>query len=364
MIEARQAGSRGRGRARERRARGASRLRRATAPVPDAGGRRDQEACRGRSFHRGAEARARSGRARTYPATAADVRPRAARSGTSASLDRRERDIDFGELLGAKGLAGPWDRHRARLRLLLRPGREPRLRSAPPSASRSAAWPRSSSSQRASGCTAGTAPCTRPTPRSARAWPAATPRSSLRRRCTRLVSDAAALGIAASIAAVGLATLPVLGVELVAGIGLIGATLVPLMVLFEEELSPLGTAFVAIEFAATATVAVHRRWDRLLAADYVASLPKIALPSATASRPTGTASASGCSWRCLPRGCLRVERVRERAASLVGDAGERRRRPRRSDGRRALTADRPRLGGARRLDLVRRAGGTAPSPTG
>jgi uncharacterized membrane protein len=92
-----------------------------------------------------------------------------------------------------------------------------------------------------------------------------------------LVSDLGALAIAAGIAAVGLATSLVWGSELVAGIGLVGATLIPMMVLFEEDLSPLGTAFAAIVFAATAVVAVTRTWEWLLAAGFLASLPQIAI---------------------------------------------------------------------------------------
>jgi uncharacterized membrane protein len=92
-----------------------------------------------------------------------------------------------------------------------------------------------------------------------------------------LVSDLGALAIAAGIAAVGLATSLVWGSELVAGIGLIGATLVPMMVLFEKDLSPIGTAFAGIVFAASAAVALRRNWPRLLAAAFVASLPQIAI---------------------------------------------------------------------------------------
>jgi hypothetical protein len=92
-----------------------------------------------------------------------------------------------------------------------------------------------------------------------------------------LVSDLQALAIAAAIAAVGVATSLVWGSELVAGIGLIGATLIPMIVLFEEDLSPLGTGFAGIVFAATAIVAVSRRWPWLLAAGFVASLPQIAI---------------------------------------------------------------------------------------
>ena len=92
-----------------------------------------------------------------------------------------------------------------------------------------------------------------------------------------LVSDLGALGIAAAIAGIGLVTSLVWRSELVAGIGLIGATLIPMMVLFEEDLSPLGTAFAGIVFAATAAVAVSRNWPSLLGAGLVASLPQIAI---------------------------------------------------------------------------------------
>jgi uncharacterized membrane protein len=92
-----------------------------------------------------------------------------------------------------------------------------------------------------------------------------------------LVSDLAALGIAAAIAAVGVATSLYWSSELVAGIGLVGATLVPLMLLFEEEISPLGTGFAGLVFAATAVVAVYRRWPSLLGAGFLASAPQIAL---------------------------------------------------------------------------------------
>jgi uncharacterized membrane protein len=92
-----------------------------------------------------------------------------------------------------------------------------------------------------------------------------------------LVSDLAALGVAAGIAAVGVATSLYWSSELVAGIGLVGATLVPLMVLFEEDISPLGTGFAGLVFTATAVVAVYKRWPSLLGAGFVASAPQIAL---------------------------------------------------------------------------------------
>src|SRR4029450_9905897 len=92
-----------------------------------------------------------------------------------------------------------------------------------------------------------------------------------------LVADVAALAIAAGIAGVGLATALVWGAELIAGIGLIGATLMPLIVLFEGDLAPLGRAFAGIVFAATTAVALRRNWEKLLAAGFLASLPQIAI---------------------------------------------------------------------------------------
>lgn len=92
-----------------------------------------------------------------------------------------------------------------------------------------------------------------------------------------LVSDLAALAIAAAIAAVGLATSLLWSSEFVAGIGLVGAALVPLMVLFEEDLSPLGTGFAGLVFVAIAVVAVAKRWPALAALGLAATLPQIAL---------------------------------------------------------------------------------------
>src|SRR4029450_5735658 len=67
------------------------------------------------------------------------------------------------------------------------------------------------------------------------------------------------------------------GPELLAGTGLTGATLMPLIVLFEDDLTPLGTAFAGIVFAATTAVALRRNWEKLLAAGFLASLPQIAI---------------------------------------------------------------------------------------
>jgi hypothetical protein len=81
-----------------------------------------------------------------------------------------------------------------------------------------------------------------------------------------MVSKPAALVLAAAIAGVGLATSLAWASEIVAGLGLLGAMVVPGMLVFQGGLSVVGTAFVAIVFAAAAIVAVRRGWHVLLAA--------------------------------------------------------------------------------------------------
>ena len=83
----------------------------------------------------------------------------------------------------------------------------------------------------------------------------------------------AAAGIAAAATAVAFSWKE----ELIAGLGLVGALLVPLMTVFEEgELTLIGTTFVALVFTATAAVALHERWRALLVAGIVASFAQIA----------------------------------------------------------------------------------------
>jgi uncharacterized membrane protein len=91
------------------------------------------------------------------------------------------------------------------------------------------------------------------------------------------VPEVWALAAAAGIAAVGVVTALAWSAELVAGLGLVGAMVVPLMVVLEEdELSFVGTGFVAIVLAATAIVAVERRWRALLLAGGGVALAQIA----------------------------------------------------------------------------------------
>jgi uncharacterized membrane protein len=88
----------------------------------------------------------------------------------------------------------------------------------------------------------------------------------------------AALVIAAAIAAVGAAVSLAWSAQTVAGLGLVGAMLVPLMILVDEgELSFVGTCFVAIVFAGTALVALRKRWRELLMFAGAASLVQIAV---------------------------------------------------------------------------------------
>jgi uncharacterized membrane protein len=90
-----------------------------------------------------------------------------------------------------------------------------------------------------------------------------------------MVPDYAALVIAASIAAVGTVTALRWRSEIIAGLGLIGATLAPLTLAAQDGLSALGTTFAAFMLAATAIVALRERWSRLLVAGMVAGAPQI-----------------------------------------------------------------------------------------
>jgi uncharacterized membrane protein len=104
-----------------------------------------------------------------------------------------------------------------------------------------------------------------------------------------LLPDLAALGAAGGIAAVGVATSLAWSAELVAALGLVGAMVVPVFVVFQNgQLSPLGTGFVAIVLAGAGAVAVWRRWRALLVVGVMASAPQIV---------DVVASAGSGSWR-------------------------------------------------------------------
>jgi hypothetical protein len=91
-----------------------------------------------------------------------------------------------------------------------------------------------------------------------------------------LIPSAAALAFAMAIGATGLATALAWRSELVAALGLVGATLAPLAVAADSGITGIGTAFAAIVLAATAVVAVGHRWRRLLVAGTAAAWPQLA----------------------------------------------------------------------------------------
>jgi hypothetical protein len=91
-----------------------------------------------------------------------------------------------------------------------------------------------------------------------------------------LVPDLAALAIAAGIAALGTAVSLRWNSETVASLGLVGATLVPIVAAVDTGISTLGTAFAGLVFAGTAVVAVRRGWDTLLAVGAAASVSQVA----------------------------------------------------------------------------------------
>ncbi|MFN2466971.1 MAG: DUF2339 domain-containing protein [Gaiellaceae bacterium] len=90
-----------------------------------------------------------------------------------------------------------------------------------------------------------------------------------------LVPGPLALVLAAAIAGVGVATSIAWSAQIVAGLGLIGALLVPLAAASDHGLTDLGTGFAAIVLAGTIAVSVLQRWRGLLVAAGLASVPQI-----------------------------------------------------------------------------------------
>ncbi len=80
-----------------------------------------------------------------------------------------------------------------------------------------------------------------------------------------LVPDAAALAIAAAIAGLAVAVSLAWGSELVAALGLVGAALAPGLEALDSGIGAPAVAFAVVVLAATAVVAVARRWELLLA---------------------------------------------------------------------------------------------------
>jgi uncharacterized membrane protein len=93
-----------------------------------------------------------------------------------------------------------------------------------------------------------------------------------------LIPEWTAVAIAFAIAGVGVATALAWSSELIAGLGLIGATLAPAAVGIQNgELDAAGTGLAALVFAGTAVVAIRQRWPKLLVAGVAASLPQVAV---------------------------------------------------------------------------------------
>jgi uncharacterized membrane protein len=81
-----------------------------------------------------------------------------------------------------------------------------------------------------------------------------------------------ALIAASGIAALGLAVSLVWSSEIVAGLGLVGAMVVPAFLILQGGLTTTGTAFVAVVFAAAAATAARREWPVLLVVSVTVSV--------------------------------------------------------------------------------------------
>lgn len=92
-----------------------------------------------------------------------------------------------------------------------------------------------------------------------------------------LIDALPALGVALGIAAAGTAVALTWRSETVAGIGLVGAILVPLVTVLDGGVTPLGTAFAALVLCGAAVVGVRMEWRGLLAAAGVAGALQILL---------------------------------------------------------------------------------------
>jgi uncharacterized membrane protein len=112
-----------------------------------------------------------------------------------------------------------------------------------------------------------------------------------------MVSKPVALVVAAAIAAVGVTVSLVWSAEVVAGFGLIGAMIVPATLVFQGGLQEIGTAFVAIVFAAAAAVAVRERWWTMLQVAALVSVPQAVAQFAQAGAPhTGIVTLATAFW--------------------------------------------------------------------
>ena len=120
-----------------------------------------------------------------------------------------------------------------------------------------------------------------------------------------LIPDWAALVLAGSVAIVAGALSLLWSSELVAGIGVVGALAVPVPIAWGDGVTTTGTGFVAVMFAASAVVAVSKRWEVLLSASAIMVVPQVI---ALAAEHAGEAAvgpllaAAGCSAILLAAG--------------------------------------------------------------
>jgi hypothetical protein len=99
---------------------------------------------------------------------------------------------------------------------------------------------------------------------------------------------------------------------------LIGAMVVPTVVLFDGGLTVLGTAFVAVMLAGAGVVGIARRWLPLLVCAAAASLPQVADVIADADHQSPTASALGAAFALLYAGIGVAVQERRRRPELQG----------------------------------------------
>lgn len=90
-----------------------------------------------------------------------------------------------------------------------------------------------------------------------------------------LIPDAAALVLAGVVAVVAGVLALEWSSELIAGIGVVGALAVPVPIAWGDGVTTTGTGFVALMFAASAVVSVHKRWEMLLSASAIVVVPQV-----------------------------------------------------------------------------------------
>ena len=102
-----------------------------------------------------------------------------------------------------------------------------------------------------------------------------------------LLPDPAALVVAGAIAAVGVALSLLWSEQILAGLGLVGAIAVPVLLIPDSGLTRTGTAFAVIVLAAAVVVAIARRWLPLLVVASVGAGAQVAVLVATTDGADG-----------------------------------------------------------------------------